>query len=230
LPVSAILFDKDGTLFDFQLTWGAWAATALERLSAGDEGRLAEMACAMDYDLGTRKFRPESFVIAGTNAEVAEVLTGVLKEKTFNEILHEIDRLAASVVPVEAVPLDPLLTRLTDLGYILGVATNDNEEVALSNLDYCRIRGHFEFVSGADTGHGGKPDPGMLNAFARHTGLPEAEIAMVGDSQHDLKAGRAAGMINVAVLTGVAAKEELAPYADHVLPDIGHLPELLSGL
>ena len=49
---------------------------------------------------------------------------------------------------------------------------------------------------------------------------------MVGDSTHDLIAGRAAGMQTVGVLTGMA-EAELAPLADAVLPDIGHLPDWL---
>jgi phosphoglycolate phosphatase len=51
---------------------------------------------------------------------------------------------------------------------------------------------------------------------------------MVGDSRHDLAAGRAAGMHTVAVLTGPARDEDLRPFADVVLPDIGHLPEWLA--
>ena len=46
---------------------------------------------------------------------------------------------------------------------------------------------------------------------------------MVGDSLHDLMAGAAAGATPVAVLTGVATYDELAPYAEVVLPDIGAL-------
>ncbi|MFD2856539.1 HAD family hydrolase [Seohaeicola zhoushanensis] len=51
---------------------------------------------------------------------------------------------------------------------------------------------------------------------------------MVGDSTHDLFAGRTAGMHTVGVLTGVAGHEDLAPHADVVLPDIGHLPAWLD--
>ena len=47
---------------------------------------------------------------------------------------------------------------------------------------------------------------------------------MVGDSRHDLAAGRAAGLTTVAVLTGVAVAEDLADLADAILPDISHLP------
>jgi phosphoglycolate phosphatase len=46
---------------------------------------------------------------------------------------------------------------------------------------------------------------------------------MVGDSLHDLRAARAAGMRAVAVLTGPARAADLAPWADAVLPDIGAL-------
>jgi phosphoglycolate phosphatase len=53
---------------------------------------------------------------------------------------------------------------------------------------------------------------------------------MVGDSRHDLMAGRAAGMRTVAVLTGIAEAPELAPLADAVLPDIGHLADWLDTL
>ena len=59
-------------------------------------------------------------------------------------------------------------------------------------------------------------------------GLPPASIAMIGDSRHDLLAGRAAGMPTVAVLTGVAEAAELASVADAVLPDIGHLPDWIA--
>ena len=51
---------------------------------------------------------------------------------------------------------------------------------------------------------------------------------MVGDSTHDLIAGRAAGMATIGVLTGTAGHADLAPYADVVFPDIGHIPAWLS--
>jgi len=50
----------------------------------------------------------------------------------------------------------------------------------------------------------------------------------VGDSTHDLIAGRRAGMQTVAVLTGVALEAELAPHADVVLPNIGHIPAWMA--
>ena len=52
---------------------------------------------------------------------------------------------------------------------------------------------------------------------------------MVGDSLHDLSAARAAGMRAVAVLTGVAGREDLAPAADVVLDGVADLPRWIDG-
>jgi phosphoglycolate phosphatase len=51
---------------------------------------------------------------------------------------------------------------------------------------------------------------------------------MVGDSTHDLRAGRAAGMRTIGVLTGMARAQALAPLADVVLRDIGEIPAWLD--
>ena len=51
---------------------------------------------------------------------------------------------------------------------------------------------------------------------------------MVGDSLHDLEAGLRAGMIPVAVLTGVAGAEDLAPHAAVVLDSVADLPQWLG--
>jgi phosphoglycolate phosphatase len=130
----------------------------------------------------------------------------------------------------EAVPLRPLLAALRGQGLRLGVATNDSEAPARQHLANHGITDCFDFISGYDSGHGAKPGPGMCLAFARQLGLEPARVAMVGDSRHDLEAGRAAGMRTIAVLTGIARHDELEPHADVVLADIGAIPDWLSGL
>ena len=75
-----------------------------------------------------------------------------------------------------------------------------------------------------------EPEPGMVHAFARATGVAEADIAVIGDSPRDLHMARAAGAgLVVGVLTGTSGAETLAPLADHVLDSIATLDALLSG-
>ncbi|MFU8883561.1 MAG: HAD family hydrolase, partial [Rhodobacterales bacterium] len=102
--------------------------------------------------------------------------------------------------------------------------TNDTEAGALAHLGAAGVLAHFDFVAGFDSGHGAKPDPDPLLAFCARTGLTPARVVMVGDSRHDLIAGRRAGMQTLGVLTGTALTADLAPLADAVLPDIGHIP------
>jgi len=54
-------------------------------------------------------------------------------------------------------------------------------------------------------------------------------VVMVGDSRHDLLAGRRAGMQTIAVLSGMTPEAELVELADAILPDIGALPGWIAG-
>jgi phosphoglycolate phosphatase len=55
-----------------------------------------------------------------------------------------------------------------------------------------------------------------------------SNCVMVGDSPHDLIAGRLANMRTVAVLTGLGERKDLATLADTVLPDISYLANWIS--
>lgn len=227
--VDGLLFDKDGTLFDFSATWDSWASAVIRELSSGDRAVMADMATSMHFDLAAGRFLPTSPVIAGTNREAAECVAAALPGRSADEIEGYLEQTAAAAPLVPAVPLDPFLSGLADRGIRLGVMTNDCEYVARTQLASAGVAARFDFIAGFDSGFGAKPAPDPLLAFAGAMSLAPARVAMVGDSTHDLLAGRAAGMQTLAVLTGLASADELAPYADVVLPDIGHIPAWLAG-
>jgi len=227
--VDGILFDKDGTLFDFHATWSVWAYGVIRDLAGGDTALMDRLAAAADYDLARRRFRPGSPIIAGTNREAAECLARALPRRAVEEIEVYLMHSAARAPLAPAVPLAPFLDGLALTGLRLGVMTNDTEHGARAHLRAAGVIEHFHFIAGFDSGHGQKPSPAPLLAFATAMALDPARIAMVGDSTHDLMAGRAAGMQTIGVLTGPAQEAELAPLADAVLPDIGHIPGWLAG-
>ena len=226
--IAGIVFDKDGTLFDFAATWEACAQSFLQRLCEGDRARAERAGAAIGFDLAAGRFARDSVVIAGTPGEVAHALAPSFPDRTEAEILALINDEAVSAPQQPAVALDPLLRGLRARGLRLGVATNDAEAPARAHLDAAGVTGLFDFVAGFDSGHGGKPAPGQLLAFAAACGIDPAACVMVGDSLHDLRAGRAAGMGCLGVLTGLATRGDLSPLADAVLPDIGHLPAWLD--
>ena len=224
--IEALIFDKDGTLFDFRLSWGAWTRNLLAELGDAD-GRLAQV---LRYDPARNDFAPDSPVIAMTTPEIADILLPHLPGLPLSELLARMNQLAADAPMAPAVDLPAVLGALRARGLKLGLATNDTEIPARRHLAGAGVLELFDFVAGCDSSFGGKPAPGQLLAFVAQCGLTPSRVAMVGDSLHDLDAGRAAGMKAVAVLTGIATRADLEAHADVVLTNIGELGPWIDGL
>ncbi|MCY4259229.1 MAG: HAD family hydrolase [Rhodobacteraceae bacterium] len=225
---SAILFDKDGTLFDFDRSWFDWAVTMLRHLARGDDDHAARVAETLGIDWHNQRFHPWCRMIHGLPNEFLDILAAEFSgwdHDTINTYLFESSRKAKMIAYF---PLHPLLDFLRNSGFVLGLATNDFGQVAREQLHDHRIDHLFAYIAGSDSGYGSKPDPGMLIEFSRQSGIPPAEIAMVGDTTIDMLAARAAGMQAVAVENGLQPASELARYADHSLASIADLPAWLT--
>lgn len=229
MPIDAILFDKDGTLFDFSATWSAATRQVINDLARHDPAVAAKLSEVAGFDLLTGAFSTDSILIALSNREIARELRVVLPGYSVAEIEQQMVSAATGASLAPAVPLAGFLDGLAARGLVLGVMTNDAEISARHHLETAGVLDRFAFIAGFDSGHGAKPAPDPLLAFCRAVGAAPARAAMVGDSTHDLVAGRAAGMMTIGVLTGLADTAELQPHADVVLPDIGHIPGWLAG-
>ena len=218
-----IIFDKDGTLFDFQSTWSPMMVTLLNVLCGGDREYSRQKGHLLGFDLDKELYLPESAFIAGTPEQFVEQLLANFKEWSEKELIRLLNEITKDTEQVEVVSLVPLLTELKKVGYVLGVATNDSEEDARRQLEEKGILKYFDFLAGFNSGYGSKPDPDMLLAFCQQTWIQPAETVMVGDSKSDLLAGKRAGMFTVAVLSGVAKSEDLAQHANLIIRDIGGL-------
>lgn len=233
MPLKAILFDKDGTLLDFDLTWGAAGYHVMKTLAKGEDAAFDRLVAITHYDLETRRYRPSSFMVASSLDEIGPLWARALNRDDHHAVAQEIDTLFMALAPDYLVQLDnpqAILSGLVASGYRLGIATNDSEAAALQQAELMGLIPHLDFIVGHDSGHGRKPDPGMIEAFARHTGLAAQDIALVGDSTHDLHAARAAGAVAIAVLSGPASRKELEPHADYVIGSIADLPGFVAGL
>ncbi len=226
--IKGIIFDKDGTLTDFQSTWKVAAQRLLEALAGDTPDLQPDLGKAIGYDVETGLFVPGSVGVTGPESAVLDALNQALpgvERQTIEEVYFGI---SGEVEQVPAVELAPLFRRLSRAGFVLGIVTNDTERPAREQVAEFGINHYVRHISGSDSGHGAKPGPGQLLAFARATGLPVSDIVMVGDSHYDLEAARAANMKAIGVLTGAAELADLALLSDAVLPDIGHLPGWLG--
>lgn len=225
--IKAVLFDKDGTLMDFQLSWGPWARGVILEISGGAGAKADAVAGALGFDLIQGRFFPDSVVIAGTPEDVLEQLHPHFPDMSKEQLLTCLDPDPARFVPSPVIGLIEMCVRLSEAGLALAVVTNDFEAAGHEHLTQMGVAGYFSAVVGYDSGYGGKPEPGPCLGAAARLGVVPSTCVMVGDSVHDLVAGRAAGMQTVAVLTGVAGRRELAPHADVVLDSVVALPDWL---
>lgn len=234
--LKGLLFDKDGTLVDFDATWGPATYAVLRHLANGDRDRLERLMDASHYVEESRRLLPSSPLVAGSTGDYGPVWAHILARPADDAFYREVDELLrlhglATLTPIG----DPsgLFARLASRGLALGIATNDSESSARLQARALGLEALCPWIAGYDSGHGAKPAPGMISAFVAHSGLAPYEIGMVGDSTHDLHAARAAGVVAIAVLTGprrAAARPDVEPHADHVVGSISELEDLLDRL
>jgi phosphoglycolate phosphatase len=232
IPIRGLLFDKDGTLFDFFQTWSpAYEAAAL-RLADGDL-KFAERLLALGgRDPLTQRFRPDSALASGTNAAIAKIWADALGHADIEGLNRSLNRFFNEHALKHAQPVTDLVNlfgRLKTHGLKLGLATMDSSAAAEAQMTSLGVRRLMDFVCGYDSGFGEKPGPGMVAGFCRAVGLKPGEIGVIGDSPHDLDMARSGGAgLAVGVLTGVSPRELLTLHADLVLESIAELETALE--
>ncbi len=226
--IQGLLFDKDGTLFGFREVWGVWIERVLLALVPDDLALRSRLASVAGYDISKKTFTAGSLIVAASADETIDAWAGCLPDMSTAQI-EEIGLRHLADLPLAPVTdLQALFSELKDCGVSLGVATNDYEAVAHTQLKQAGVSRYFDFVCGYDSGFGSKPEAGMIDAFCSAIGVAAEQVAMIGDSAHDLLAGKRAGAgLRVGVLTGPATHSEIEGYADVVLSDISCLPAYL---
>ena len=231
--IRGILFDKDGTLIDFEATWGAVALAMAREAAEGDEGLANQYLALAGFDARSGSFVADSVFAAGTNEDIVRLWHPALEGADLTERISYYDAYtstggAAAAVPVAGVP--DALSELHRLGYLLGVATNDSTDGAARTVEALGVARLFSAALGYDSVENPKPAPDVVHHFAQLCGLQASEIAFVGDNGHDMAAGRAAGCgLVIGVLSGTGTRETLAPLADVILGSVADLPDLLAG-
>jgi len=230
--IKGILFDKDGTLVDFNATWLGVADFMAMDASDGDRWKADRLLAAAGFDFANRRFKPDSIFASGTNLDVVELWFPRLSNE--DQMLavarfNEITSVQGSAMAVALPGVVDTLAVLHKKSYRLGVATNDSTSGAEKTLVTLGVAQLFDAAYGYDAVANPKPAPDTIQAFCDLTGLKPAEIAMVGDNRHDLEMARAGGCgLAVGVLSGTGTRESLAEIADVILDSVADLPDFLS--
>ena len=226
----AILFDKDGTLVDFDRTWGPSAGAVMAHLADGDADALERLHHVTQYLPDEQRFLQSSPLIAGSSRQYGPLWADVLQRPSDTAFFHHIDELFIEhgrrfLTPIGRPSHD--LARLHQAGLPLGIATNDAEANARIQADLLGLTGMLQAIYGYDSGYGSKPLPGMIEQFCQLTGLPASSVALVGDTHHDLATAKAAGAMSVLVRCGPTPVDDFADQADLVVDNVAQFADMV---
>lgn len=105
----------------------------------------------------------------------------------------------------------PMVRAIRRAGFRTGLVTSKNTPGAARGLKLVGLNSEMELIIGADDVVNPKPHPEPIEVALRRLGEPVDSALYVGDSVHDMEAGRAAGVRTAAVLWGPFGREHLEP-------------------
>jgi phosphoglycolate phosphatase len=234
MAIRGVLFDKDGTLIESDGTWIAVFKSFLSQVKKVGPDEVDALMAKAGYDIAANRLIPGSVLAAGTSQESIAIWWPELDADGIAEKYRLLNNEFAHLAQDHMKPLMdlvPVLDQLHDMDLKLGVATNDTFRSATGHMHQLGVHDYFVEIIGADSVAIAKPSGQMIKRFAEATGLKPHEIAMVGDNTHDMDEARAGGAgLAIGVLTGNAAREDIAHLADHILDSIADIPALLKRL
>ncbi|MBU2700002.1 phosphoglycolate phosphatase [Sporomusaceae bacterium BoRhaA] len=233
--IRGVLFDKDGTLLDFNSIWLPVALDLVNILVA--EYRLEEVVLIKKHllqclGINQGSFEADSVLIYGTSSDIAKALHKTFRKEEVQEALLagldikvrcEINRLvcekAELIRPIGK--SKELLIKLKRKGIYIGVATADTAASARFCLQRLGIEDYFDFIGCDDGGSIPKPNPELLYKFCAACGLYPDEVVVIGDTETDMKfAKNGNAALAIGVLSGIASQSVLQTSADYVINSV----------
>ena len=238
MKADAIIFDKDGTLIDFDAFWVTVSVKAVEEvlLWAGKcDCPASEALLAFGVRDGVTDI--EGTLCKGTYEELGHIMYDVLsrhgcersREDVTDALIKAYKKHADSgeVLPTSS-ELATILGELKARNKKLAVVTTDNMEITLRCLDALGITHLLDKIYTDDGKTPTKPDPYCVYDFCRLMNVERERVVMVGDTMTDINFAKNAGISMIGIAKCEGNKRILSRQADAVISDPSHLLEVLE--
>jgi phosphoglycolate phosphatase len=206
MKIKLIIFDLDGTLVN----------------------TIADITNALNYAIGP--YGIETLTVEKTTSLVGEGITSLIgkllaeKETGLHPVVlrrfldYYSDHLTDFSVPYPGVRETLELLK----NYRKAVLSNKREDLSRRLLEKLELAGYFDLIWGSDSVSEKKPSPAPVLELLKKVSCRPEEAVMVGDSNFDIEAGRAAGVRTVAVSYGYR-NIELLRDADFIIDSMNEL-------
>lgn len=248
----AIIFDKDGTLIDFDAMWGTWTLQLADRLQASVKLDVRQALCdSYGYDIARRKILPDGKLTCTPMWKLRELMLDVAQSAGISD--HQAQGVVeeAWFVPDPVTLAKPftnvrkLFTNIHERGIKIAIATTDDRKPTEAMLRAFSVTDLITTMVCADDGIKAKPAPDMVTTICARMNIDPRRAIVIGDTVADLQMGRSAGAgYVIGVLSGVGLLEHLTPLADILIDTVDslqdsfvlrehtekHLPETAEGI
>ena len=110
----------------------------------------------------------------------------------------------------------------------MAVCTNKQENLSIDLLKKIKIYDYFDYVAGGNTFNHNKPNPKHLTDTIEIIGGSVKKALMIGDSETDSNASRAANIPFVLIDDGYTEKKSNEIYHDHLVEDFVGLEKIIE--
>ena len=155
----------------------------------------------------------------------------ITDEKTKNKMVKEFIDFYGNNIVKESKLIDGVLEFLKwgkQKNISMGVCTNKQEHLAIDLLKKIKIYNFFDYVTGGNTFDYCKPDPKHLTSTVEIMGGDVKNCIMIGDSENDADAARAAGMPMILLEDGYTDKKVEQIYHDHLVKNFVGMDKIIS--
>ena len=124
LPIKGIVFDKDGTLLDFNATWVPVNRVIASLIADGDRDIIARMLSESGQDDVAGTVRSGSLLAAGNNHQIAESWQKIAPHhgiETIAALINDVGKSAAAFTAKPVPDLQNTIEALANRGYKLGL-------------------------------------------------------------------------------------------------------------
>lgn len=238
MVVKGIIFDKDGTLLDFDGYWLPVTRCVLEDLLKEikrEDIPQKELLCAVGVMDG--KAEISGSLCCGTYGMVGCDIYSVLSRYGVKITLQETVDLTIKyfhehankgIMNPTSPSLKATLVALKEQGIKLAVVTSDDKFVTLKCLETLGIKDLFDDIFADDGAHPPKPDPYYANEFMKKYGFSQAETLMVGDTFTDVNFAKNAKIGCVAIAKTLHNRALLEKEVPNVISDMQELLGVLG--
>ena len=239
--VDAVLFDKDGTLFDARVLLREMGRTRLRLLvqAGASSEAVARMCLAIGFDPESGEIDRNGPLACATPREEALAAATALylagypwasaRRLALDAYEKSEKELDLSKVALLFPGATAALQSLSAAGVLLGLVTTDGRERSRRMLALAGIDALMSVVVGAEDFSHPKPDPEPLLKACDLLGVSPTRCAYVGDSPNDMLAASNAGVaVRAAVLSGIGDRSSLARAAAVVMESVASIRPFVS--